>query len=416
MNQLFASFRGITRPIWLLAAVNFINRCGAMIMCFLSLYITTALGYDIVYAGYAMSVYGMGAIAGQQVGGFLTDKIGYRIVQLLSLIATGLIIIGLMYVKNFYVLCTVLFCLNLVSEAFRPANSVAVSSNSNEELRTRSFSLLRVSFNLAIMFALTVGGWLITKSWHYIFWADALTCFASATALILLMPANKQPTPAPASKPSTDSQTAANNNPRQTAADKISPYTDKVYLRFIAATFLGALAFMQIVWTVPPFFKQVYHWDEFTIGCVSAINGFIVMMTEMPFVHHIENRYPTLRLIKFGSIFYALSYLALILPINFMWVAAVLYMVLISFGEMLVMPFSITWATRRAVKQQEGKFMSAYGMAYATANIVAPLIGTQLIHNFGYPTLWATIAALALVACLVFNNLPLHKTYTNLHI
>jgi MFS family permease len=391
--SLTTPFEGISTRIWLLATVNFINRCGGMIMCFLTLYITESLHYDIVYAGYAMSIYGFGSILGHQIGGYLTDKIGYHRVQLASLLLTGAMMFVLMEVRNFYLLCVVLFILNTVSEAFRPANSVAITANSEEENRTRSFSLMRIAFNLAITFALTIGGWLITKGWSYIFWVDAITCFLSAAALFLFVPevhriAKKEKTAVPA--PVTVTR---------------SPYQDKAYLQFVFATFLGALVFMQIVWTVPPYFKNIYHWDEFTIGCVSAVNGFVVMLTEMPLVHRIEGSRPTLWLIRVGTIIYALSYLVLALPTSWMWLAAIAYMVFISFGEILVMPFSTTWATNRAPKGREGKYMSLYGMAYAIANIIAPLLGTQIIYYFGYDVLWITVAAIALSSTLVFRNL-----------
>lgn len=390
---IFTPFKGLSHRIWLLAIVNFINRSGGMLMCFLSLYITESLHYSILYAGYAMSIYGVGAILGQQLGGYFTDKIGYQRVQLISLIATGGMMLWLMQVHNFYLLCFVLFFLNTVSEAFRPANTVAISFNSDETNRTRSFSLMRIAFNLAITFALTVGGWLITKSWSYIFVADALTCFASALALFLFVPeVHRKVKPKPSDTP-------------VEAVVKTSPYRDVVYMKFMLGTFLGALVFMQIMWTIPPFFKQVYHWDEFTIGLVSAVNGAVVMLVEMPLVHRIERKRPALWIVRIGVLIYALSYLILTLPITFMWLAAIAFMVIISFGEIFVMPFSTTWATKRSPKSQEGKYMSVYGIAYATANIFAPLMGTQIIYYFGFRALWVTIAAIALVAYIVFNSI-----------
>lgn len=391
MNFL-TSFKGLSGRIWLLAFVNFVNRCGAMIICFLTLYITESLHYSIVDAGYAMAIYGLGAILGQQIGGYLSDKIGYQRVQLLSLISTGVVILCLVHVQNFYLLCAVLFILNTCSESFRPANSVAVTMNSTEEDRTRSFSLHRVAFNLAITMALTIGGWLITKNWKYIFWADAFTCFASAATLFFLVPEVHK-----INKSSTV-QTQITDTSK-------SPYADKKYMQFMFATFLGALAFMQLIWTVPPFFKNEYHWNEFTIGCVAAINGFVVMIIEMPTVHRIQAIKPTLWIIKLGIIIYAFSYLMLLMPINFMWVAAILYMVFISIGEVLVMPFSITWVTLRSPKLKQGKYMSVYGIGYALANVLAPLMGTQIIDRFGYSTLWICIAAISMVAWLIFNSL-----------
>ncbi|HNI46173.1 MAG TPA: MFS transporter, partial [Chitinophagales bacterium] len=267
-------FKDLSRPLWLLTLVNLINRCGAMIMCFLSLYITESLHYSLTEAGLAMSIYGIGAIIGQQIGGRLTDKIGYYKVQLLSLILTGCMILVLMEVRNFYVLCVVLFFLNLVSEAFRPANSAAITDYSVTENRTRSFALMRISFNLAITFALTIGGFLIKLSWSYIFWADAITCFMAAALLMFLMNPNSNMY---IHRSPIEKQTVANSH--------FEPYKNPLFRNFVLATFINALVFMQLVWTLPQFFKQVYHWDESTIGIIAAINGFVVMLTEMPIVH-----------------------------------------------------------------------------------------------------------------------------------
>lgn len=383
--RLFKPFEGLSKSIWILAFVNLINRCGSMIMCFLSLYITEALGYDITYAGYAMAIYGGGAIAGQQLGGYLTDRIGYKKVQLGSFILTGSMILVLMNMHNFIMLCGVLFLLNMVSEAFRPANSVAISAYSSDETRTRSFSLMRMAFNLAVAFALTMGGWLITLGWHYIFWADALTCFAAGLALFLLVPDGE-------SRKEKVIYTQAES------PVSVSPYRDKLYRRFIFITFLGAMAFMQIIWTLPPFFKTVYGWDEFRIGAVSAVNGVVVLFLEMPLVHRLEKNWPPLRTIRTGLFIYAFSYLLLCLPPSWQWTSALMYMVFISFGEIMVMPFSITWATRLAPQGRQGQYMSAYGMAYAVANIAAPLMGTQIIYHFGYNILWIVVAAISLAA------------------
>jgi predicted MFS family arabinose efflux permease len=389
-SPLIASFSGIQERIWLLAAVNFINRCGAMVICFLTLYITEKLHFSLVDAGIAMSFYGIGAIFGQYFGGYFTDRLGYQKVQLATLLLNGIALFVLMQVKDFYTLCSALFILNVVSEAFRPANAIAIRMNSTDEMRTRSYSLLRVSFNLAITFALTVGGWLITKDWKWIFWADGLTCFASAAVLYFFVPEVHAP-----NQVTKAAQKAA-------AKKSISPYKDAYFMLFVFATFLGALVFMQLVWTIPPFFKQVYKWDEFTIGCICAINGAVVMLIEMPMVQKIEATKPTLSAIQIGVILYAICYLAFILPIHWMWFAAIFYMVVISFGEIFVMPFSTTWVTRRAPEAVQGQYMSMYGIAYSIANIVAPLMGTQIISRWGYSSLWMLISGIGLLSFFCF--------------
>jgi MFS family permease len=79
---------------------------------------------------------------------------------------------------------------------------------------------------------------------------------------------------------------------------------------------------------------------------------------------------------------------------------AVFYMILISFGEIFVMPFSSTWVTKRAPENRQGQYIALYTMAYSVSNVVAPLLGTQIIAHFGFNTLWLTMGILSFVVAL----------------
>lgn len=405
-------FGGLPLRIWLLAGVNLVNRCGAMVMCFLTLYLTESLHYPLIYAGYAMTCYSLGAVVGAFLGGKFTDILGYQRVQLLSLITTGVMMCVVLQIQDFWAMCAILFVLNLVSEMFRPANATAIRQNSTPETFTRSASLMRTAFNVAIAFALTAGGLLISLGWQYIFWVDAFTCWAAAFVLWQFVPEVHKPevkTPI-----ATDTMVINDADSLSDSGDILSlsasPYRDKLFLGFAFCTFLGAFAFMQIVWTISPFFKHVYHWDEATIGFVCAINGLVVMLVEMPLIFRIEHKRSTLWFIRWGIVLYMLCYLALTLPVSFKWLIAAFYMTVISFGEILVMPFSSTWVSRNTPIAQQGSYWALYGIAYSAANVLAPLVGTQIIDAFGYQTLWFFVAGICLLAWFGFFLLPETRT------
>jgi predicted MFS family arabinose efflux permease len=386
-HKIAALFDGLTKEILTLTAINFINRVGAMVICFLTLYLTERLHFDLISAGYIMSCYGIGAIVGAYLGGFLTDKLGYQRVQVLSLIFNGIFLLVILYQTTFYALCINLFLLNVAAEAFRPANSVAVKACSNDANRTKAFSFLRVGINLAVAIALALGGFLISFGWEYIFWIDALTCFAAAIFIVWIVP-----TKAVAQK---ETVTAA-------IKDAQNPYKDRHFLAFVGLTFLAAMIFMQIVWTVPPYFKKVYGWDEATIGYISAINGLVVMLVEFPLVLFVQHKKSQKWLIRLGLFFYLLSYAALTLPVGLAYFSAIFYMVAISFGEIFVMPFSSTYVTQIAPTATQGKYLALYTMAYSVSNVIAPLMGTQIIDRFGFDTLWVVIAVMSAFAMLGF--------------
>ncbi len=97
-----------------------------------------------------------------------------------------------------------------------------------------------------------------------------------------------------------------------------------------------------------------------------------------------------------GILAYAISYLVFLLPLSAL-VATCLYMLFISIGEILVMPFSSNLVYRRAGERpNKGQYLAMFGLSYSVANILAPLLGTQLIAAWGYPALWTSAIALAL--------------------
>src|SRR5690606_32252520 len=116
-----ANFRGLSREIWLLSLVTFINRAGAMVIPFLSLYLVNEEGFTLPQVGWIMSCFGLGSLAGTYFGGRLTDAVGFYKVILLSLLLGGAGFILLQYIDDFYFFCIGIFLLTVLTDAGRPA-------------------------------------------------------------------------------------------------------------------------------------------------------------------------------------------------------------------------------------------------------------------------------------------------------
>jgi predicted MFS family arabinose efflux permease len=389
------AFSGIAPKVWLLSFVSFINRSGAMVICFLTLYLTDHLHFSLTDAGYMMAWYGAGSIVGAYLGGRWTDKYGFQPVQLSTLIFSGVTLLILKEQTSFWTISLWLFLFNLSSEAFRPANQVAIRMNSSDENRTRAFSLMRVAVNLAITFALVVGGFLIGIGWHLIFWVDSLTCFGAAILIFLYIGESERV-----------GEKESVLRVGESQVEKVgSAYQDKNYLIFTVLTFFSAMVFMQILWTVPKFFHQIYTWSEGHIGVVCALNGFIVMFVEMLLIFKIEGKRSNIWFMRFGTLCYGIAYLMFLLPTSIALWAAILYMIFISFGEMFVMPFSSSWVTKRAPKATVGQYLALYTMAYSVSNVLAPIFGTQIIERFGFSALWCSLAVISAFTWFGFQYL-----------
>lgn len=383
------SYSGIPRVIWYISIISLVNRCGAFVISFLALYMTKKLGYPLEQAGYVLTCFGVGALTGAFVGGKLTDKLGYYPVQFWSLMLNGVVLLLMMVVRDIWVMGIAVYAMSFSSEVFRPANSVAMAQNCEPHTRTRSISLYRMAVNLGWTLAPALGGMLVAFGWEWLFWVDGLTCIAAALTLLWLLPRKVQPV--------LEQNDEATESP---SVVTISPYRDRNFLWFSLLTMLGAVVFMQILWTIPLFWEKTYGWSEGQIGRMLALNGLLVFFIEMPFIHRLEGRAPALGYVRFGLILYAISFAVCLLPAGL--VAALLFTLIISFGEMFVMPFSSNVVFGRSVGSKQGQYMALYTMSYSVANIIAPFMGTQVIARWGYSTLWFVVSGLALITCAGF--------------
>jgi predicted MFS family arabinose efflux permease len=378
------SYRGIPKNIWLLAFVNFINRCGGMVIAFIALFLTQKLGFGIREAGYVMTTYSVGAVAGAYLGGKLNDRFGYSAVQFWSFFINGILLIAMQYFTTYWVIIAATLLWGLSVEAFRPANQVAIMVYSDHETRTRSFSVMRLAYNLGWSIAPALGGLLVaTLGWNWLFWLDGLTCIAAAFMLLIVLKPQKPPAKVEKSAIKVETQS--------------KPLKDAQFRFFLIITFFGAMTFMQMAWTFPIFLKEIYHWDEGSIGWILALNGILCVLIELPLIYRIEHRKSSFFWVKTGFLLYAASYSFLLLPpMQAGVVMAVLYMFAISLGEILAMPFSSSWVTKRANDQNRGQYLALYTMSWSIANVCAPFFGTQIIALWGFQVLWPVV----IVGCL----------------
>src|SRR5690606_1836438 len=154
------SYRGLSRPAWMLALVMLVNRTGAMVLPFLGIYMTQALGFNIREVGIVLACFGLGAVTGSWLGGWLTDRFGNFWVQTLSLLVSVPLFLVVPLFTSVESLAVIIYILSVVTESFRPANSVSVARYARPENITRAFSLNRMAINLGFSIGPALGGFL----------------------------------------------------------------------------------------------------------------------------------------------------------------------------------------------------------------------------------------------------------------
>ncbi len=385
------AYTGLTRNIWLLSMVMLINRSGTMVLAFLTLY-SKSRGYTIEEGGWVVAIYGVGSFVGAFIGGKLSDAFGFYKIQFAALFFGGLLFIVLGQMDSYLSICICTFVLSMVNEMFRPANASAIAHYSTPANRTQSFSLVRLAINLGWGVGIALGGFLASINYHLLFWVDGFTNIAAAFILLAVLPkviVQEQPLHAVADDPALETSIA-------------SPLKDREFLFFLAFLILFASCFFQLFTTVPVFFKENLHLNEFWIGVVMAVNGLLIALFEMVIVFKLEGRKPYLFLMAVGTLLMGVSFLLLNLPLHSGFLVALLAILMLTVAEMVSMPFMNSYYINRSNATNRGQYAGMYTMAWSAAQVIGSSSGSALAHQLGFHYLWVIITVGCVVAAAGF--------------
>ncbi len=391
INSYRNAFSGLRREVWLLSLVVLINRCGTMAIPFMSIYITRGLDRSIADAGYVISLFGVGAVFGTQIGGWLTDKLGFRVVQIGTTLMAGISFLAFSFVQDFFYLCLLTLVLGFFAEAFKPANFTAIATYAKPENLTRSYSLNRLAINVGFSLGATLGGILAAINYQLLFWVEGAVYLLVALLIMLLLPSRKQ---------------AHKALKAAKAGLKIaSPWKDTYYLKFMFFVTIYTTCFLMMFRLVPVYWRVDRHISESIIGILMGLNGLLISIFEMVLVDYMEIKKLQIRFVLIGVIITAVGYALLMINLaSAVWVA-VFSVLFFTVGEMFTFPYINTLTSLRANEYNRGQYAAIYSFTWSFAQVVGPAGGAWLVSKTSYNWLWIAIVALCLVSYLGFNTL-----------
>lgn len=382
LNLYKESFSGLSKDVWYVALIYLVNRSGEMVIPFMSVYLTNQLGFSKTQTGVVLFCFGVGALMGSNIGGYLTDSIGNFKVMALSLAGTGVAFICIMFFHSFLFLSMWMVITAIFSSMFSPAAFSAVVLWGNPENKTRGFSLLRMAINLGVAIGPAIGGILAYRvGYNALFIIDGLTCFFALGTLYLVL--KKRDTNYKVEKEKT--------------IIKQSPFKDGLLLLFLFLNLINMVAFFQILFSVPVYFKEEVMMNEVLIGIFFTANGIMVFLFEMPLVYIIEKKKKYFPPMIAGAIMIGMAYFSLSLFENAL-VAIFLYSFLVALGETINFPLIPSLSMRRANDQNQGKYMGVVSMMFAMAFLIAPMSGLPVVELIDYHLYWYLTGSLSVIS------------------
>ena len=390
INLYTSSFKGLSQESWMLALVMLINRAGSMVLPFLGVYMTNHLHFSIENSGIVLSFFGIGSVIGSWFGGMITDKIGEYKVQSLSLLLSVPLFCLIPLFTTEEGLAGIILMQSIVSETFRPANSVAITKYAKPENITRAFSLNRMAVNLGFSIGPALGGILSAISYEFLFFSNALAALLAGLMYIWFF-----------RKRTRLAKKKARNVKEAIAIKKEnSPYRDRKFMVYCIFCMLFSICFFQLFSTLTIFYKDTAHLSQQNIGFILGYSGFLIVLLEMGFVQLAEKYFTLGFTMLIGTFLCGFSYA--MLAFDYSMVVLLVSMTLLCIGEIWTLPFMSTITALRSGENNKGAYMGLNGMSFSIAFIITPYIGTLIADKLGFNTLWIGTGVLAILIAIGF--------------
>ncbi|WP_262909423.1 MFS transporter [Chryseobacterium gwangjuense] len=374
----------------MLALVMLINRAGSMVLPFLGVYMTDHLKFSIENTGIVLSFFGIGSVIGSWLGGYITDKIGEYKVQYISLLLSVPLFCLIPIFKTEVGVATIILLQSIVSDAFRPANSVAITKYAKPENITRAFSLNRMAVNLGFSIGPALGGILSAISYEFLFFTNAFAALSAGILYIIFFRKRNKLAKLKAKKVKEAIEIKKEN----------SPYRDGKFLIYCFFCMLFSICFFQLFSTLTIFYKDTAKLSQQNIGYILGYSGFLIVLLEMGFVQIAEKYFNLAITMLLGTFICGFSYA--MMAFDYSMVTLIISMTILCIGEIWTLPFMSTITALRSGENNKGAYMGLNGISFSIAFIITPYLGTLIAEKFGFTTLWIGTGILATFIAIAF--------------
>lgn len=354
--RLTAPFGGLPTTFWWLWLGTLINRTGTFIEPFFVLYLTGPRHVSVTTAGVVLTVWGVGSVISQPIGGVLTDRFGRRTTLGISLTATAIALFALSFARQLWLLSTLVFVLGVVADMYRPAATAAIADVVDEPERTRAYALQFWAINLGFSIAATSAGLLVHFGFGLLFVLDALTTFAFGMIALRFVPETRP----------------EHHDAPARILDPIRLFRrDRLLLAATVLILIYAILYTQVNVTLP---LAIAHAGLGTsaYGYVIAVNGILIIVLQ-PITLRWLSSFSRRRTMPVGvglvGIGIALSGLC-----HAAWEFAAT-VVIWTVGEVATAGSFQALVASLAPAHMRGRYAGAIGLAWGASGLLAPLLG-----------------------------------------
>ena len=388
-------YHEVPRLFWVVVVVSFIDRIGGTLLFpFFALYITQKFNVGMTEAGVLLGMSSLFGLIGSTVGGALTDKFGRKQLILFGLVFSAVSTLGFGLVNEFSILFPMMIIVGLLSSVAHPAHDAMIADILPEKQRQEGFGILRVVGNLSWIIGPTIGGVVANINFFYLFVIDAVISCIVAAIIFRVIPETK---PEPHAHEQHESFW-------QTLIGYRVVLKDFAFMGFMFAGMLMLIVYQQMYGSLSVYLRDNHGINPSGYGFLMTTSAITVVIFQFWVSRIIKHRPPFL-MMALGTVFYMIGF-ALFGFVTAYFLFA-LNIVIITVGEMIVVPMSQAIATNFAPETMRGRYMAIFGLSWAIPSTVGPGAAGYILDNYNPNLLWYIGGALCGLSVLAYYALHL---------
>ncbi len=385
------------RNFWIVIGALFIDRLGgALIFPFIALFITAKFGVGMTEVGQLFTIIAITSVFGSIMGGAMTDKLGRKSVIIFGLVVSALSALAYGFVEDLNLVYIVGVVVGLFGNVSGPAQQAIIADLLPEDKRADGFGLLRIFANLAVTIGPAIGGVLAVRSYLYLFIIDAVASTITALVVFLVVPETRPVA-------TIDKQ---GESIFQTLAGYFKVARNGLFMAFIFAGMLMRFIYVQINTTLPVYLRDVHAIPERGYGYILSLNAAMVVLFQFWIIRRIK-RFPPMIVMAFGTLLYGVGFSMYGLVSSYTLFA--LAMVIITIGEMLVIPIGQALVAKFAPEDMRGRYMAMYSFGWTIPAALGPWSAGVIMDNYNPNWVWYTCGIVSLFA--IIGYLLLHPRF-----
>lgn len=383
------------RLFWVVVGVRFIDGIGGTLLFpFFALYITQKFDVGMTQAGILLGISSLFGLIGSTMGGALTDKFGRKQLILFGLVFSAISTLTFGLVNSLSVLYPLMIVVGLLSNVSHPAHDAMIADILPEKQRQEGFGILRVVGNLSWIIGPTIGGFVANINFFYLFVIDSvISCIVAAIIFRTL----------PETKPE-----AHENEESESLWKTVVGYRvvlkDFAFMAFMVAGMLMLIVYQQMYGTLSVYLRDNHGINPSGYGFLMTTSAITVVLFQFWVSRLIKVRPPFL-MMAIGTVFYMIGFT--LFGVVSLYALFALNIVIITIGEMVVVPTSQALAANFAPDRMRGRYMAIFGLSWAIPSTIGPGAAGYILDNYNPNLLWYLGGALCGLSVLAYYLLHL---------